>query len=200
MTHRALAFAIATLSSAVAPAAFADQAACEAAVRALMTNTETGQPAVKHVNATTFAGQTTTNITYTTGFNEGMAGDENGVPVSLFRDGKFFTTSDRGETWTLVREYTEAERADLRIGVVWQADNAENFACATDVDLNGRVVHHYAVDYRLYSTKDPARTEYWVDPETGFVWQTLNTFHFANGESTVLQVSEPAPDFVLPNP
>ncbi|MEM1318009.1 MAG: hypothetical protein AAGF29_07070, partial [Pseudomonadota bacterium] len=174
--------------------------ACAEAVRAIMTDTRQGQPAVKHVSRTIAGGAETLSLFWSTGFNEGLSASADGVPQSLFRDGSFFFTTDGGENWTLSRRYDDAEIEAIVDGMIWQAENADSFTCEEGAQFEGRVGNRYEVLYTQRSTQQPVRTVYWVDPVSSFVWRTENTFGEGEAAMQVIQDSEPAPDFVLPDP
>jgi ADP-ribose pyrophosphatase YjhB (NUDIX family) len=181
-----------------------DEQACAEAIRAIMTDTRQDRPPVKHTSVTRFGEQETVSISWSTGFNQGVSGDAEGDPVSLFHDGAFYTTSDGGETWTLSRTYTQEEIDGIREGMLAQAASATGFACematAPEGLHAGREGMRYAVDYVLSGSGMAASTVYWVDPADGFVWRAENTFDMNGTAMQVIQDSEPAPDFVLPEP
>ena len=54
---------------------------------------------------------------------------------------------------------------EVRAGILSQANEATNVACEYDIEFAGKIAHHYAADYVLYNTGQPARSEYWVDSE-----------------------------------
>ncbi len=68
-------------------------------------------------STTTMAGgQTMVNLGLSDGKNH-LTMDEDGSPVSLFREDKFYTTADKGETWTLVQTYSPDVMAQSRDGL-----------------------------------------------------------------------------------
>jgi hypothetical protein len=173
---------------------------CADAVRALMQGSPSIEIPVKSRSTTTMAGgQVMVNLGLTEGKNH-LTMDENGDPVSLFREDKFYTTADKGETWTLVQTYSPEVMAQTREGLASQAENATNITCTYGVDLDGRSVNHFTVDYAIYNTGTPVHSEYWVDPETGFAWKARTVTDPGGNEITIEQVSEPAPGESPPDP
>ena len=181
--------------------AHADQAECEAAVRALMAPYGDNAPD-KTINR---FGTSVTRISeqeikgYSLQTADGsLYYDQDKNPTSLsFSSGETYFSPDKGKTWTLAnpnsKEVMDAAYAGLRS----QAEKAENIVCEYGVDLDGKTVNHYSADYKLYNTGDPAHVEYWVDPENGFVWRDIN--HFKGAAETIIEVNaEPAPDMTLP--
>jgi hypothetical protein len=173
---------------------------CADAVRALIQGSPSIEIPVKSRSTTTMAGgQVMVNLGLTEGKNH-LTMDENGDPVSLFREDKFYTTADKGETWTLVQTYSPEVMAQTREGLASQAENATNITCTYGVDLDGRSVNHFTVDYAIYNTGTPVHSEYWVDAETGFAWKTRTVSDPGGNEIIIEQVSEPAPGESPPDP
>lgn len=183
-----------------APSGAQEGEACAEAIRAIMTDFRTERPPVKHTSVTRFGDQETVSISWATGFNQGMSGDAEGTPVSLFREGAFYTSEDGGQSWTLARRYSEQEVALNRFGLETQARYAEGFACEDGASHEGRSGSRYSVRFTLHSTQTPVEAVYWVDPDSGFVWRTETSFETPGGPMQVIQDTEPAPDFVLPDP
>lgn len=173
---------------------------CADQVRALMQGTASGETTVKSRSTTTMAGgQTMVNLGLSDGKNH-LTMEEDGSPVSLFREDKFYTTADKGKTWTLVQTYSPEVMAQTRDGLASQAEKATNITCTYGVDLDGRTVNHFTVDYVMHNAGTPVHGEYWVDPETGFAWKALTVFDPGGNETIVEQVSEPAPGESPPDP
>lgn len=173
---------------------------CADEVRALMQGSGPSETAVKSRSTTKMAGGLTmVNFGLSDGKNH-LTMDENGSPVSLFREDKFYTTADKGETWTLVQTYSPEVMAQGRDGLASQAEKATNITCSYGVDLDGRTVNHFTVDYAIYNTGTPVHGEYWVDPETGFAWKARTVSDPGGNEIVIEQVSEPAPGESPPDP
>ena len=173
---------------------------CADQVRALMQGSAPSGTPVRSQSVTTMAGgQKMVNFGLSDGKTH-LTMDENRAPVSLFREDKFYTTPDNGKTWTLVQSYTPEVMAESRDGLASQAEKATNITCSYSVDLDGRTVNHFTVDYALYNTGTPVHGEYWVDPDTGFAWKALTIFDPGGSETVIEQMSEPAPGESPPDP
>lgn len=173
---------------------------CADDVRALMQGTAPHEGAVRSRSITRMAGgMEMVNLGLTEGQNH-LTMDANGNPVSLFRDNKFYTTSDAGQTWTLVQTYSAETMEQTQQGLAQQAEKARNITCEYGLDLEGRKVNHYTVDYELHGTGMPMQGRYWVDAETGFAWKAVTISDPGGNETVIEQVSEPAPGESPPDP
>jgi hypothetical protein len=180
----------------------ADQAECEAAVRALIYPYDENKPTFAQNRFGTI--KTTINGTEQNGYSLQTADgsvyfDANRDPVSLsFTTGESYWSPDGGKTWTLVNPNSPEVMKALYDGLRSQADKANNIACEYDVAYEGRTVNHYVADYSIYNTGDAVHVEYWVDPQTGFVWRDLT--HTTGSADVMNEVrAEPAPDLELPS-
>lgn len=197
--HRAPFMVVAILATGTP--ALAQEPPCAEAVRALM---QGEGPKIPHrLTATTTMPGGLTMINR--GENDAKGGhlsmDENGVPVSLFITDRFYTSPDKGQSWTLVQTYSPEVTKETRDGLASQAKDATNIVCDLDVGFEGRPAHRYAVDYALYNTATPMRSEYWVEPDTGFAFRSMTVSDPGSAnEITILQLSEKAPDVVIPDP
>ncbi|MCB1383758.1 MAG: hypothetical protein KDJ73_12685 [Notoacmeibacter sp.] len=185
-----------------APAALADQAECEKSVRALLFPLMENKPD-KVLNRFGTV-QTIINGAEQRGYSFQSRGgsvyyDGDKNPVSLsFSTGETYWSPDKGKTWNLVnpnsKEVMDAAMAGLRS----QAEKATNITCDYGVEFEGKTVNHYKADHVIYNTGDKVHTEYWVDPENGFVWRDLN--HTTGSAEVISDVrAEPAPDMKLPD-
>jgi hypothetical protein len=192
------AFALATLTR-----GHADQAGCEAKVRALMAPYGENAPAAVlnrfGTSVTKFGDVEMKGYSLQTAEGS-LYYDQDRNPVSLsFVNGDVYTTPDGGKTWTLANSTPKDVMDKVIAGVRSQAEKAINITCDEGVDLNGRTVNHYGADFEIYNTGTPTRSEYWVDPESGFVWR--DTMHSKGTPEVMVTVeAEPAPDMILPNP
>lgn len=190
----------------LAPTAFpahADQAECETAVRALMApygkNAPTRQINRFGTSVTRFGEHEMRGYSLQTAEGS-LYYDAEKSPVSLsFINGDVYTTTDKGKTWTLANSTSAEVMETVIAGMVSQAEKATNITCEYGVDLNGKTVNHYAADYKVHNTGTPTRSEYWVDPETGFVWRDI-MHSKGDPEMFVTVDAEPAPDMALPDP
>jgi len=179
--------------------ALADDLDCEKTVRELMTKTDVPVP-VRYQATTEMSGQKIENSGITETAKRSMTMDANGVPVSLFVDGKFYTSSDKGESWELRHTYSAEELKLQSDGVKWQSDNAKNIVCEFNIELDGKSVHHYSVDFPLQNTKIFTHSEYWADVETGFVWKALTVSEAGGTKVTITQHLQPDPEAKVPVP
>lgn len=191
-TLTAIALGLATVQAAA-------EAECAADVRKLMQGDLAWDTPIKSRSVTTMGEQEMVNLGLTDGKHH-LTMDAQGTPVSLFTENKFYTTADKGASWTLVQTYTPEVMAETKAGLASQAEKATNITCDYGLDLDGRRVNHYGVDYALHNTGTPMRSEYWVDAETGFAWKALTISDPGGNEITIVQSSEPAPGETVPQP
>lgn len=183
--------------------ASADQAECEATVRAIMAPYGENAPEQQlnrfGTSVTKFGEHEMRGYSLQTAEGS-LYFDADKNPASLsFVDGDVYTSMDQGKTWTLANSTPKEVMETTIAGIVSQAEKATNITCEYGVDLNGKTVNHYAVDYEAYNTGTPTRSEYWVDSETGFVWR--DTMHSKGDPEMFVTVdAEPAPDMTLPDP
>jgi len=186
------AIAILLLSS---QASFAD---CEADARAAML--DVAHPVPMRQNVTTeMAGNTIESYALSTPDGRGMALDANEMPVSLWIGGRFYSSADGGESWTLLSEQTQEQLDAQAAGRQTQADEATNITCDYGVDLDGRTVNRFALDYALAGSGIPVKSQYWVDAETRFPWRVIHEFGGAN-PSVITQNNEPVDGLTIPDP
>ncbi|MCR9122481.1 MAG: hypothetical protein NXH91_09425 [Phyllobacteriaceae bacterium] len=178
-----------------APSALAD---CEADARAAML--DVAHPVPMRQNVTTeMAGNTIQSFALSTPHGRGMALDANETPVSLWIGGRFYSSADGGESWTLVSEQTQDQRDAQAAGRQRQADEATNITCDYGVDLDGKTVNRFALNYALAGSGIPAKSQYWVDAETRFPWRVIHEFGGAN-PSVITQNNEPVDTLTIPDP
>lgn len=176
------------------------EAECADEVRALMQGTVPHQGPVRSRSVTRMSGgMEMVNLGLTEGKNH-LTMDADGNPLSLFRDNKFYTTSDAGETWTLVQTYSAETMEQTKQGLAKQADQARNITCEYGLDIDGSEVNHYTVDYEMHGTGTPMQGKYWVDDETGFALKAVTISDPGGNETIIEQVSEPAPGETIPAP
>ena len=183
--------------------AYADQAECEATVRAIMAPYGDNAPSQQlnrfGTSVTKFGEHEMRGYSLQTAEGS-LYFDADKNPASLsFVNGDVYTSMDKGKTWTLANSTAKEVMDTVIAGIVSQAEKATNITCEYGVDLDGKTVNHYSVDYKIYNTGTPTRSEYWVDPETGFVWR--DTMHSKGDPEVFVTVdAEPAPDMTLPDP
>jgi hypothetical protein len=178
-----------------APSALAD---CEADARAAML--DVAHPVPMRQNVTTeMAGNTIESFALSTPDGRGMALNSDKTPVSLWIGGRFYSSADGGESWTLVSEQTQDQRDAQAAGRQRQADEATNITCDYGVDLDGKTVNRLALDYALAGSGIPVKSQYWVDAETRFPWRVIHEFGGAN-PSVITQNNEPVGALSIPDP
>ncbi|WP_420409512.1 hypothetical protein [Hoeflea sp.] len=176
------------------------EADCADEVRALMQGNAPHEGPIRSRSVTRMTGgMEMVALGLTDGKNH-LSMDADGNPVSLFRDNKFYTTSDAGQSWTLVQTYSAETMEQTRQGLARQAEQASNITCEYGVDLDGTEVNYYTVDYEYHGTGTPVHGQYWVDAETGFALKAITTSDPGGNETVIEQVSEPAPGETLPAP
>ncbi|MEQ8401435.1 MAG: hypothetical protein RIB53_07425 [Roseitalea porphyridii] len=188
---------VAIIAAFAAPA-HATTVGCDADTRAVMVDVNHAVP--MRQNVITEMGDTTIeSAALSTPDGRGMALDANDNPVSLWIGGRFYTTADGGETWTLLREQSEAELDQQAANLRRQAEEATGFICDYDIALDGRTVHRFEAEYVLIPSGVPARSRYWVDAETGFPWKVMHEFG-GDAPMTITQQNEPVSDLTIPDP
>lgn len=191
-------FACATILAGVAiipPALAAD---CEADARAAMLDVAHPVPMRQDVT-TEMAGQKIQSAALSTPDLRGMSLDAAGSPVSLWDGGSFYTTSDGGKTWSLLREQSAQELATQEDNFRKQADLARDIVCDYSVDLDGKTVHRFSLKYEMIPVGTPVQSTYWVDAQSGFPWKVIHEFGGAN-PSTITQLNTPEPGLEIPVP
>jgi len=171
---------------------------CEADARAAMLNIAHPVPMRQDVT-TQMAGQKIISAAISTPDRRGMALDANDSPVSLWEDGKFYTSSDGGTTWKLVNQQTPEQLADQDANRAAQAAAATGFSCEYDIDLDGQRVNRLQLSYEMIPAGTPVTSTYWVDTENQFPWKVVHDFGGAN-PSVITQRNTPEPDVTIPSP
>ena len=118
---------------------------------------------------------------------------------SMGLDNVLYTSSDKGETWTKVREMEEQNEAHQK-SLDDRAETVENAACSED-DLDGVAHRTVEADYKMLGSFDAdIHDKFWVNLETGYVRRLDTEMKSAAFESSIIQLLEPAPDLVFPKP
>ncbi|MFM1816881.1 MAG: hypothetical protein RLZ98_3576 [Pseudomonadota bacterium] len=119
-------------------------------------------------------------------------------PTSLsFATGQTYWSPDKGKTWKLSNPNSKEIMDKVYAGLRSQAEKARNITCKYRIVFEGRTVNHYTADYNIYNTGDAVHIQYWVDPESGFVWRDLT--HTKGAAEVINDVrAEPAPGMKLP--
>ena len=200
MIYRRYGVAAVALLASIAPA-FAGQAQCEKAVRALLYPYEENKPKTvlnRFGTVTTIInGQKQKGFSLQTP-DGSVYYDADKKPTSLsFTTGESYWTPDKGKTWKLVNPNSKEVMDKVYAGLRRQAEKAGNIKCRYGINVDGRTLHHYAADYKIYNTGDAVHIEYWIDPDSGFVWRSRT--HTKGAAEVISDVrAEPAPDRKLP--
>lgn len=176
----------------------ADQAECEADARAAMLDVNHVVPMRQDVT-TEMGGAVIESAVLSTPDGRGISLDANETPVSLWIGGRFYTSADGGETWSLLREQSQDELDEQAANREKQAEDATAIDCEYDLDLDGRTVHRFSADYVLIGSDIPVSSQYWVDAETKFPWRVVHEFGGAT-PSVITQENTPRPDLTIADP
>ncbi len=171
---------------------------CETDARAAMLDIAHPVPMRQEVT-TEMAGQKIQSAALSTPNRRGMSLDAAGSPVSLWDGGSFYTTSDGGKTWTLLREQSAQELAAQDDNFRKQAEHSRDIACDYSIDLDGKTVHRFSLKYEMIPAGTPVQSTYWVDAQSGFPWKVVHAFGGAN-PSTITQHNTPEPELEIPAP
>jgi hypothetical protein len=199
-----LLMAVAALALFAAPAQ-ADDAACVERFKQLLVDGNPGKgPAKAHVTQSFGTMQTENNFySLGAGSTDGLMEPVKGMGDAqvLFRNGKMYTSSDKGKTWTFVRELDKASSPEaVKEKLKADADTATEVSCGTE-QLDG--VEHETVEGTYVSSTAQGATikaRYWVNPETGWMRKAVTSSTMGGADSVTTQMIEPMPDLVLPDP
>ena len=196
----------ATLSVAIGAAALlsltsspsADQATCEADARAAMLDVNHAVPMRQDVT-TEMGGAVIVSAVLSTPDGRGVALDANDTPTSMWIGGRFYTSTDGGATWSLLREQSQEELDQQAANREKQAEDATAIDCEYDLDLDGRTVNRFSLEYVLIGPGTPITSQYWVDAETSFPWRVVHEFG-GDAPSVITQQNTPQPDLTIADP
>ena len=156
-----------------------------------------------HVTQTIVGGMTSTNWHYNTGDGHWMTEmiEPENMAWSLMHDNKFYTSSDRGKTWTFVRAMDDAgNNENAKKQAEMNAETATNQQCGQE-EVDGKMLETVSGTY-ISSAMQGAEIDqkYWVEPDSG--WIARSTMHVkGNGfEMKTDQLLEPAQQLSLPVP
>ena len=140
---------------------------CEVDARAAMLDIAHPVPMRQDVT-TEMAGQKIKSAALSTPDGRGMSLDASGKPVSLWSDGRFYTSSDGGESWTLLSEQTEEAIEAQEANFAKQAEQATEISRAYGVELEDKTVNRFSLNYTMLPSGTKATSTYWIDVETRF--------------------------------
>ena len=121
------------------------------------------------------------------------------VPWSLGLDDALYTSADKGQTWSKVRDMSSENEAH-QTSLDERAATVENAQCA-DAELDGVMHRTVEADYKMLgSFEADIHDKFWVNSETGYVPRLETKMKSTVFESFIIQELEPAPDLVMPTP
>lgn len=170
---------------------------CSSDVRAQMLMVDWPEPMRQNIT-TSFGGNEIKGTALSTGANRAMYMDKNGMPQSLSLDERFYSTSDGGKTWDLVRTYTPEEMKQRIDDLAKQAEIATDADCEYGIELGGRRVNRLIAKTVLQSGGQDYAVTYFVDTETGFPWRVETEFYGVT-ITRITQDNEPAAGESLPD-
>jgi hypothetical protein len=110
-----------------------------------------------------------------------------------------YSSTDKGKSWTKVRDM-EAQNDAHQKSLDERAATVENAVCGT-AELDGVVHDTVEADYKMLgSFEADIHDKFWVNQESGYVPRLETTMKNTTFESFLIQLLEPAPDLVFPNP
>lgn len=122
-----------------------------------------------------------------------------GQPWVLTHDDVMYTSSDKGESWSKIRDL-DSDPDAARAQIEENAQTARNEVCGNE-ELDGVAYDTVEADYdSLQGFKSENHHKYWVHPETGFIARAFYHLKSENFESMTTQLIEAAPDLDLPTP
>jgi hypothetical protein len=121
-------------------------------------------------------------------------------PVSLsLSNGSWYTTADKGQTWTLGGSSSKAEMDAVLDELRRRAEKATNIVCKAGIAFNGLSVDYISAEVIVESSGAAMQLEYWIDPETGFVYRDVNT-SLIEPKTVITVDAQPAAEMTLPDP
>ncbi len=110
-----------------------------------------------------------------------------------------YTSTDKGETWTKVRDMGDQNSAHEN-ALKERSATVKNAKC-DKADLDGVVHETVEAEYKMLGAFEAVGYDkFWVNPATGYVPRLETIMKSTAFESFVEQVLEPAPKLVLPTP
>ncbi len=118
---------------------------------------------------------------------------------SMGLDNVLYTSSDKGKTWTKVRDMGD-QNAEHQKSLDERAATVENAVCGT-AEIEGVMHETVEADYKMQGAFNAdIHDKFWVNAETGYTPRLETTMKSSAFESFIVQKLEPAPDFVMPKP
>lgn len=122
------------------------------------------------------------------------------LPWVLTYDGSMYQSSDRGSTWTKVRDLDTPAPEVVLEQKLSDAKSLRNTECVEE-DIEGVSFQRIAGDITLtQGMTTENRYTYWVREDDGFIAKATYDTKAPNFEMKITQDLEPAPDLQLPLP
>ncbi|MEP1209219.1 MAG: hypothetical protein ABJM29_06025 [Rhizobiaceae bacterium] len=179
-----------------APNALAES--CRESFVRLMTERTTKEPTKILVTQEIKGGAKTVNWNYQDGKGNWRTEmvDPANAPWSMGLDDVLYTSSDKGKSWTKIRDMDKQNEAHQK-SMEERAATVANEQCG-EADLDGVVHRTVEADYKMLgSFEADIHDKFWVNTETGYVPRLETTMKNTAFESFVVQTLEPAPDLIL---
>ena len=123
------------------------------------------------------------------------------TPWSLFLGTKMWMSTDKGKSWTFVRELdAQSDPKAVKEALRNDAKTVANVSCGNE-EIDGVMHDTVEGDYNSSGLQGAvAHQKYWVNPESGLIAKTFTATNANGMESEFTQFIEPWPELVLPNP
>jgi len=122
-------------------------------------------------------------------------------PWSLFLGKKMWMSTDKGESWTFVRELdAQSDPKAVKEALRKDAGTAANVSCGAE-EVEGVMHDTVEGDYNSSGLQGAvAHQKYWVNPDSGLIAKTFIATNANGTQSEFVEYIEKWPDLVLPNP